>query len=111
MDHQLAAQDAQDAQDPQGRRLTPRRAYPTDFSDREWATLEPLVPRAIAYPNLQQPIHSRREIMNAIRYRTRTGCAWRLLPHDFPPWKTVYNTYRNWAKTGAVKAIHDSLAE
>ena len=72
---------------------------------------EHLVPDAIAHPNLQQPIHSRREIMNAIRYRTRTGCAWRLLPHDFPPWQTVYNTYRGWAKTGAVKVIHDALVE
>ncbi len=72
---------------------------------------EHLVPEAIAHPNLQQPIHSRREIMNAIRYRTRTGCAWRLLPHDFPPWQTVYNTYRGWAKSGAVKVIHDALVE
>jgi len=105
MPHQLAPQD------PQGHQLLPRRAYPTDFSDQEWATLEPLVPQAIAYPNLQQPVHSRRENMNAIRYRTRTGCAWRLLPHDFPPWKTVYNTYREWARNGTVKAIHDTLTE
>lgn len=91
--------------------LPQRHAYPSDLSDEEWAELEPLVPEAIAHPNLQQPIHSRREIMNAIRYRTRTGCAWRLLPHDFPPWKTVYNTYRKWAKSGEMKIIHDALVE
>lgn len=94
-----------------GHHPQPRRAYPTDFSDEEWAQFEDLVPAAIAHPNLQAPIHSRREIMNAIRYRTRTGCAWRLLPHDFPPWQTVYNTYRGWAKSGAIKVIHDALVE
>ena len=89
----------------------PRCQYPSDLSDAEWEILKPLVPPAIAYPNLQEPIHPRREIMNAIRYRTRTGCAWRLLPHDFPPWKTVYNTYREWARDGSMKHIHDALTE
>lgn len=89
----------------------PRQAYPTDISDEEWKLLEPLVPPAIAYPNLQEPKHSRREILNAIRYRTRTGCSWRMLPHDFPPWKTVYNTYREWAKDGTMKTIHDAFVE
>ena len=89
----------------------PRQAYSTDISDAEWKILEPLVPPAIAHPNLQEPKHARREILNAIRYRTRTGCAWRMLPHDFPPWKTVYNTYRGWAKNGTMKTIHDALVE
>lgn len=88
-----------------------RPTYPTDYSDAEWEIVKPLVPPAIAYPNLQVPIHSRREILNAIRYRTRTGCAWRLLPHDFPTWKTVYNTYRRWAKSGIMNVIHDYLVE
>lgn len=88
-----------------------RKMYPTDFSDKEWKIIEPLVPPAIAHPNLQEPKHSRREILNAIRYRTRTGCAWRLLPHDFPPWKTVFNTYRGWAKNGTMKFINDALTE
>jgi len=88
-----------------------RPAYPSDLTDAEWEILGPLVPPAIAYPNLQQPVHPRREIVNAIRYRTRTGCAWRLLPHDFPPWKTVYNTYRKWAKTRVMKIINDVLGE
>lgn len=88
-----------------------RRSYPTDLNDMEWQLLEPLVPPAVAFPNLQVPVHTRREIMNAIQYRTRTGCAWRLLPHDFPPWKTVYNTYRAWAKAGVMKIIHDALVE
>jgi putative transposase len=88
-----------------------RQAYPTDLTDAEWKILEPLVPPAIAYPNLQEPKHTRREILNAIRYRTRTGCAWRMLPHDFPPWKTVYNTYHEWANDGTMKAMNDALVE
>lgn len=88
----------------------PRRAYPSDLTDKEWEVIEPLIPPAKAYPNLQKPIHSRREIMNAIRYRTRTGCSWRMLPHDFPPWKTVNNTYDLWAKTGVMKHVNDELA-
>lgn len=88
-----------------------RRAYPSDLTDQEWEVLKPLVPPAIAHRNLQVPKHSRREIMNAIRYRTRTGCAWRLLPHDFPPWKTVYNTFREWASTGVMKLVYDELRE
>ena len=89
----------------------PRTSYPSDLSDEEWKILELLVPRAIAHPNLQRPKHSRREILDAIRYRTRTGCAWRLLPHDFPPWKTVYNTYRKWAKEKIFDEINDHLRE
>jgi len=72
--------------------------------------IEPLIPPAKAHPNLQVPKHSRREIMNAIRYRTRTGCSWRMLPHDFPPWKTVSNTYDLWAQTGVMKDVNDELA-
>lgn len=90
---------------------TPRQAYPTDISDAEWSILEPLVPPAIAHPNLQEPKHTRREILNAIRYRTRTACAWRMLPHDFPPWKTVYNTHREWSLDGTLKTINDALVE
>jgi len=49
--------------------------------------------------------------MNAIRYRTRTGCSWRSLPHDFPPWSTVQGTYRKWAQDGVMRAVHDELRE
>ena len=66
-----------------------RPAYPSDLSDREWQLLEPLLPppkpggRPITYP--------RREIVNAIRYVLRTGCSWRMLPHDLPPWRIVFH--------------------
>jgi putative transposase len=90
---------------------TNRGAYPSDLTDAEWEILEPLIPPRIAHPNLQVPIHSNRELMNAIRYRTRTGCAWSSLPHDFPPSSTVYKAYQKWARTGVMKDIHDELRD
>lgn len=65
-----------------------RCAYPSDLADGEWAVLAPLVPPP--KPGGRSPTHSRRELVNALAYWLRAGCAWRLLPHDFPPWQTVY---------------------
>ena len=76
-----------------------RLAYPSDLSDREWQLLEPLLPppkpggRPITYP--------RREIVNAIRYVLRTGCSWRMLPHDLPPWRIVFHYFSTWRRDGA----------
>lgn len=66
-----------------------RRAYPTDLSDAQWAILEPLVPPPL--PGGRPPLHARRELVNAMLYVLRSGEAWRLLPHDLPPWQTVYH--------------------
>jgi transposase len=64
-----------------------RKRYPTDLSDAEWSCIEPHLPtpRAAGRPRR----HSLREILDAIFYIVRSGCAWRLLPHEFPPWKTI----------------------
>jgi putative transposase len=64
-----------------------RRTYPTDLSDAEWTHLKAYlpVPKIRGRPRVRDP----REILNAIFYVVRSGCAWRLLPHDFPPWRTV----------------------
>ena len=75
-----------------------RRAYQTDLSDTEWEVLEPHLPvpkSSGGRPRLHPPL---REILDAVFYVARGGCAWRLLPHDFPPWKkTVYHYYfRAW---------------
>ena len=64
-----------------------RRAYPTDLSDDEWRVLEPLIPPA--KPGGRPRSVEVREIVNALRYQLRAGGAWRLLPHEFPPWPTV----------------------
>lgn len=87
----------------------PRRPYPSDLSDAEWALLEPLIPP----PKLggRPAIHPRRELVDAMCYVLRTGCAWRLLPHDFPPWQTVYHYFRLWRDDGTVVAVHTALRE
>ena len=67
-------------------------------TDQEWRLLEPLLPppkpggRPVKYP--------RREIVNAIRYVLRTGCAWRMLPHDLPPWRIAFHYFRTWRRDG-----------
>jgi len=87
--------------------MTTRQSYSTDLSDKEWEVLEALVPPVKSGGRPAE--HTRREIMNGILYVLRTGCQWRLLPHDLPPWGTVYTYYRNWRLEGAWQRIHDAL--
>jgi transposase len=75
-----------------------RMAYPSDLTDAQWEILEPLIP-AIS-PEAAYYVHCRREIVNAILYVLRSGCPWRLLPHEFPAWGTVYSYFRLWQKQG-----------
>jgi transposase len=75
-----------------------RKPYPTDLTDDEWRALEPLIPAA--KPGGRPRSANLREIMNAIRYQLRSGGAWRLLPHDLPPWQTVYAYVRRWEEDG-----------
>jgi putative transposase len=87
----------------------PPHAYPTDLSDAEWAILAPLVPPA--KPGGRPRSRDMREIFNALSYLLRSGCAWRLLPHEFPPWSTVYHYFRLWRNDGSGEAIHTELRE
>jgi putative transposase len=84
-----------------------RKAYQSDLSDAEWSCLEPHLPapKATGRPKM----HSTREILNAIFYVVRGGCAWRLLPNDFPPWKTVYHYFRSWRIDGTWERMHLAL--
>jgi putative transposase len=84
-----------------------RKAYQTDLSDTEWFFLEPLLPLPNATGRPKR--HSTREILNAVFYIVRGGCAWRLLPHDFPPWKTVYHYFRYWRLDGTWEKVHAAL--
>ena len=84
-----------------------RRAYQSDLSDEEWSFLEPLLPAPTATG--RPKTHSTREILNAIFYIVRGGCAWRLLPHDFPPWKSVYHYFRSWRLDGSWERMHAAL--
>jgi putative transposase len=86
-----------------------RRTYLTDLSDAEWECIEGFLPTP---ENEGRPrLHSLREILNAVFYVVRSGCAWRLLPHEFPPWKTVYHYFRAWRLNGTWEGMHRSLRE
>jgi putative transposase len=84
------------------------KGYDTDLSDAEWAYIEPFVrPQQSEFgPKIRI---SRREIVNAIRYLVRTGCQWRLIPHDFPNRSTVRHYYDVWRHDGTWKRINESL--
>jgi transposase len=91
-----------------------RRAYRTDLSDARWKLIEPILAAWRAGRkglDIQKPRHDLREIVNAILYVNRTGIAWEYLPHDFPPYQTVYYYYAAWEKDGTTEAIHDALRD
>jgi transposase len=81
--------------------------YPTDLTDKQWKLIEPLLPAA--KPGGRPESHPRREIVNAILYLVRTGCAWRMLPSDFPPWQTVYWYFKRWRDDDTLVRVHDEL--
>src|SRR6516164_2962467 len=81
--------------------------YPSDLSDEQWAILKPLLPTA--RPGGRPRKVDLREVVNAIFYRNRNGCTWRALPHDYPPWKTVYNYFEQWKRDGTWAIINDAL--
>jgi putative transposase len=86
-----------------------RLPYPTDLTDNEWQRIEPLLPGS---RNLGRPRkYSWRDILNAIFYVLRTGCQWRLLPHDLPKWKTAYHYLWRWRKEGTWAQVHTRLRE
>ncbi|MGH7754353.1 MAG: IS5 family transposase, partial [Gemmatimonadales bacterium] len=86
-----------------------RPAYPYDLSDADWAILEPLVPAPL--PGGRPPRHPRREIVNAILDVRRTGCQWRALPHDLPPWGTIWWYFRQWREAGVWEQVNTTLRE
>ncbi len=86
-----------------------RKPYPSDLSDVEWFILEPLIPPAKRGGRIRRA--NIREIVNAIFYILRSGCVWRMMPHDFPPWQTVYGYFRTWRKDGVWETMNDVLRE
>ena len=89
-----------------------KRRYPSDLTDRQWAIIETLLPETVPVaPGGRPPLHAKREIVNAILYLTRAGCAWRMLPRDLPPWRTVYGYFVAWREDGTLDLIHDTLRE
>jgi transposase len=86
-----------------------RMAYSSDLTDAEWGLLEPFIPPA--KPGGRRRTTDIREVVNAIFYILRGGCAWRLLPHEFPPRQTVYDYFRAWRKVGLWEQMHRTLRE
>ncbi len=82
-----------------------RKPYPTDLTDAQWERIAPLIPPA--KPGGRRRSVDVRELINAIVYLTRTGCQWRNLPHEFPPWGTVHYYYRRWRLDGTWRKVHD----
>ena len=81
--------------------------YLTDLSDAEWRVVQPLLPSEAKTGRPRQ--HPLRTIVNAILYMLRAGCAWRLLPADWPPWQTVYHYFRKWRLNGTWEQVHRIL--
>jgi putative transposase len=84
-----------------------RTPYPTDITDAHWAVLEPEIPAP--KPGGRPRKTDMREVLNGLFYITHEGCTWRALPHDFPPWRTVYNYFDAWKRDGTWDRIRDLL--
>ena len=90
-----------------------RMRYPSDLTDLQWDNIEHF------FPPEQRPkgragrprTYPMREMVNAICYLARSGCAWRMLPHDFPPWKTVSYYFYTWRDSGLWQQVHASLRQ
>jgi transposase len=80
------------------------KALPNKLSDSEWKYIEPHVPTPKAHGRPR--VHSPREILDAVFYVLKSGCQWRLLPHDFPRWPTVYHYFRTWLIDGTWEKIN-----
>ena len=84
-----------------------RKPYPSDVSDEEWALVAPYL--ALIRDDAPQREHSLREVFNGLRWIVRTGAQWRLMPHDLPPWYTVYQQSQRWLRAGVFETIVDDL--
>jgi transposase len=86
------------------RRARPEGKYPSSCTDLEWDLVKDLFER----PGPGRPgTHTRRDVFDAVLYALRSGCAWRMLPGDFPPWQTVYATFRRWSEAGYFEEMND----
>jgi len=84
-----------------------RKSYPSDVSDAEWELLVPFL--TLMREDAPQREHPLRDLFNAMRYVVRTGCQWRYVPHDFPPWTAVYQQARRWFDAGVFETISHEL--
>jgi transposase len=91
------------------KQVLPRKPYPTDVSDEEWAFVAPYL--TLMTEDAPQRRHDLREVFDAVRWIVRAGAPWRLLPTNFPPWEAVYQQTQRWIKAGCFEAmVHDLRA-
>ena len=88
-----------------------RPRYPSDLTDAQWALIQAAMPPAIHGRTGRPRKYPLREVWNAIFYLARTGCSWRALPHDFPPWDVVWEHFRRWRRTGRLTQLNGLLRE
>jgi putative transposase len=93
--------------------MSTRPRYPSDLSDMQWENIEHLFPpeRQPAGKPGRHRTYPRREVVNAVFYLSRAGCAWRMLPHDLPPWKTVSYYFYTWRDKGIWEQVHAALRQ
>ena len=84
-----------------------REPYPSDLTDDQWRILAPLLPKA--KPGGRPRTVDLQEVLNGVLYVLRSGCVWRAMPHDLPPWQTVYQYFRKWKKDGTWERVHEAL--
>ncbi len=86
--------------------MSQAKPYPTNLTDQEWAIIAPLLP---THQRGRRRKYSLRDILNAIFYLDRTGCSWRMLPRDLPPWESVYYYLARWRDNGLLETINAAL--
>ncbi len=86
-----------------------REPYPSDLTDAEWAVLEPLLPSPAKLG--RPPRYDKRAVLNAVFYVVRSGCSWRMLPGEMPPWRIVYHYFARWREDGVWQQMHDALRD
>ncbi len=86
-----------------------RKAYPRDLSDAQWNRLQKLFPAPQNGRSGRPRRYALREVVNALLYQARTGCSYRALPHEFPPWAVVWDHFRRWRDNGTLELIHAAL--
>lgn len=88
-----------------------RASYITDLTDAQWQIIAKLMAPAKNGRTGRPRKYPLREIWNAIFYQARTGCPWRFLPHDLPPWEDVWEHFQRWRDNGTLACVHDALRE
>jgi len=85
-----------------------RRQYPGELTDKEWNLIRPII-ETTSSPKGRKSKYGKRMMLNAIFYLIRSGCSWRLLPQDFPPWQAVYAQFMRWKSSKIFEQLHDHV--